>query len=100
MDTTKHTQTYANDSATSSSTDTELARPCSPDVPMARNLHRALPGMPKTARPFAYNLIELLEGDVLNGPIWGDHPLQQPKVLIRRQLEPFEREMRAAPAIQ
>lgn len=64
------------------------------DLENARNLHRAIPRMPRTARPFSYNLIELLEGDVLNGPVWGDHPLQQPSVLLKRQTDGLQRAMR------
>lgn len=69
-------------------------------VHLVGDVYRALPWMPKAARPFAYNLIGLLENDVLNGPTWGDHPLQRPRQLIRRQLAAFERAMAAPPAIQ
>jgi hypothetical protein len=51
--------------------------------------------MPKAARPFAYNLIELLDGDVLNGPVWGDHPLQQPSLLLKRQADGLQRALEA-----
>jgi hypothetical protein len=62
---------------------------------LAMDLYRALPNMPKPARRFAYNAIELMENDVLDKPAWGDHPLQQPKRLIMRQLVAFERAMAA-----
>jgi hypothetical protein len=58
-------------------------------------IYRALPTMPESAKPFAYNLIELLENEILSTPAWGDHPLQQPKILVSRQLERFEHAMRS-----
>lgn len=62
---------------------------------LAMYMYRALPDMPHAARRFAYNVIELMENDVLNKPSWGDHPLQCPKRLIMRQLVAFERAMAA-----
>jgi hypothetical protein len=58
-------------------------------------LQCAISIMPKAARPFAYNLIELLDGDVLNGPVWGDHPLQQPSLLLKRQADGLQRALEA-----
>ena len=66
MDTTNHTQTYANDSATSSSTDTELAQPRSRDVLrreliLMRNKHGA--ASPIGAR--CSNIVELIQAPEL-----------------------------------
>lgn len=62
---------------------------------LAMDMYRALPYMPKPARRFAYNVIELMENDVLNKPALGDHSIQQPRRLIMRQLVAFERAMAA-----
>lgn len=103
-----HVSSSMNDSGTGEKIDTPLTQPGSRDVHgdayfvhLVRDVYRALPGMPKGARHFAYNLIELLEHDVMSAPVWGDHPLQQPKRLIMRQLVAFERAMAAGqPTIQ
>lgn len=97
-----------NDSRTCTDSDPELTQPRSPGVHgdayfvhLVRDVYRALPWMPKGARHFAYNLIELLEHDVMSAPVLGDHPLQQPKRLIMRQLVAFERAMAAGrPTLQ
>lgn len=62
---------------------------------LAMDMYRSLPDMPHAARRFAYNVIELMENDVLNKTAWGDHPIQHPKRLIMRQLLAFERAMAA-----
>lgn len=62
---------------------------------LAMDMYRELPNMPREARQFAYNVIELMENDVLDRPAWGDHPIQQPKRLILRQLRAFDRAMSA-----
>jgi len=43
---------------------------------LARNLHRSIRTMPKLARQFAYNLIELIECDAMSVHPMGDHELQ------------------------
>lgn len=60
---------------------------------MARDLYRAIPKMPKPARRFAYNLIELIYSDAMYQPPMGDHPLQRPQVLFDRQIVALERAM-------
>lgn len=62
-------------------------------IHLVGDLYRALPTMPKPAKRFAYNLIELLESDVLSVPAWGDHPLQQPRRLISYQMKRLEQAM-------
>lgn len=42
-----------------------------------------------------FNLVELLQADVLNGPAWGDHPLQRPSVLLKRQTDGLQRALAA-----
>jgi hypothetical protein len=42
-----------------------------------------------------FNLVELLQNDVLNGPVWGDHFLQQPSVLLKRQTDGLQRALAA-----
>lgn len=57
---------------------------------MARDLYRAIPTMPKPARRFAYNLIELIySGAMFHRPM-GDHPLQHPRRLFELQLVRLE----------
>lgn len=57
---------------------------------MARDLYRAIPTMPKPARRFAYNLIELIYSDAMYRPPMGDHPLQRPQALFDRQIAALE----------
>ena len=38
-----------------------------------------------------FNLVELLQNDVMNGPVWGDHPIQQPSRLLKRQTDGLQR---------
>ncbi len=57
---------------------------------MAKDLYRAIPTMPWTARRFAYNMIEQIYSDMLFRPAMGDHPLQQPRHLFQKQLVRFE----------
>lgn len=63
------------------------------DHETAKHLYRKIPTLPKAARQFAYNLIELIEGDVLARKPLGTHRLQQPAVLFERQLIALERAM-------
>lgn len=65
---------------------------------MARDLYRAIPTMPKPARQFAYNLIELIYSDAMYRAPMGDHPLQQPRRLFDVQMIPLERELAKARA--
>lgn len=53
-------------------------------------------GEGSAAAHHGFNLVELLQADVLNGPVWGDHPIQQPSRLLERQATGLQREMRAA----
>lgn len=61
----------------------------------ARDLYRHLHRMPKPARQFAFNIIEILKLDTVNGPRMGDHDIQDPKRFLREQLERFEEAMKA-----
>lgn len=61
---------------------------------MARDLYRAIPAMPKPARRFAYNLIELIYSDAMFQKPMGDHPLQQPRRLFELQLGRLEQALR------
>jgi hypothetical protein len=65
-----------------------------PSNDLIRSLYRAIPKMPKPARQFAYNLIELMESNAMTEPPMGDHPLQRPEVLFRRQMDALERALR------
>lgn len=60
----------------------------------AKNLYRAMPRLPKAARQFAYNIIEIIKRDTVNRRPIGDHKLQDPKRLLRVQLERFEQAMK------
>lgn len=60
----------------------------------ARALYRRLHTMPKPARQFAFNIIEILKLDTVNGRPMGDHDIQNPKRFLREQLERFEEAMK------
>jgi len=52
-------------------------------------------GEDSAAGHHGFNLVELLQADVLNGPVWGDHPLQQPSTLLKRQTDGLQRALAA-----
>lgn len=58
---------------------------------IARNLHRSIRTMPKLARQFAYNLIELIECNAMAVHPMGDHEIQQPRRLLEWQMAQIER---------
>ena len=60
---------------------------------LARNLHRSIRTMPKLARQFAYNLIELIECDAMSVHPMGDHELQAPRLLLEWQMKQIDRVM-------
>jgi hypothetical protein len=51
-------------------------------------------GEGSAAAHHGFNLVELLQADVMNGPVWGDHPIQQPSRLLERQTAGLQRAMR------
>lgn len=74
----------------------ELAPPpLSPSEAAVRDLHSRMHTLPKEARQFAYNLIDLFKNNVMAREPMGDHPLQRPEVLFRRQTVALERAMAA-----
>lgn len=74
----------------------ELAPPpLSPREAAVRDLHSRLHKLPRAARQFTYNLIDLFKNDVMARMPMGDHALQRPEVFFRRQVEGLERAMAA-----
>jgi hypothetical protein len=84
-----------NDSGTSGSIDTGLTQASSRTV--LEQARRDLivmcqsQGEDSAAGHHGFNLVELLQADVLNGPVWGDHPIQQPSRLLKRQMDGLQR---------
>lgn len=66
-------------------------RDLAPYYAAAMQLRRALRTMPRAARQFAYNAIQLMESDAQPT---GCHRIQQPKYSIQRQLDGLERALR------
>lgn len=94
-----HAGSSVNDSGTCTEIGTPLTQQRSVFGPsrlldhMARDLYRAIPTMPRPARRFAYNLIELIYSDAMFRAPMGDHPLQQPRLLFERQMVRLEEAM-------
>jgi hypothetical protein len=94
----KPEQTSMNDPRTGSASDTGLTRESSRTVldQTRRDLivMGQLFGTDSAVAYHGFNLVELLQNDVLNGPVWGDHPLQHPSLLLKRQADGLQHALR------
>jgi hypothetical protein len=98
IDAAKPEQTSVNDSGTGSASDTGLTRESSRTVlEQARRdliVMGQFHGTDSAVGHHGFNLVELLQNDVLNGPVWGDHPLQHPSLLLKRQADGLQHALR------
>jgi hypothetical protein len=94
-----HERTGANMDRTNSKTDTPATRESSRGV--LEQTRRDLivmcqsQGADSSAGHHGFNSVELLQNDVLNGQVWGDHPIQQPSRLLKRQADGLQRALAA-----